>query len=228
MISLIIMNLIAPMAFKPEVLALTWRLGFKAFRPRYRSARPSAATVAIIRRVSNAVLQAFLAKRGVFKFLAFYGFVLITLVIAEISLRSTSHFSFPRGPAPLNIAPLLKDATSYFLGAQVTMIGLLFPIAIALVTLIVQREDASSTVSDVQVYYHQTLAYQIGASGIALSIVLAVQLLWRNGGVPLGRIERLVIKGCFKPLPFRLYIWSDDQRTSKYPLWQLSYREPLS
>ena len=124
------------------------------------------------------VLQTILAERGLFKFLTLYGLFLVLLVAAEISVAQYCAYLVPSWTNASDIALLLKDATSYFLGAQVTMIGLLFPIAVGLVTLIVQREDASSTVSDVQIYYHQTLAYQVGASGIALSIVLAIQLLW--------------------------------------------------
>lgn len=123
-------------------------------------------------------LQTMLSERGLFEFFTLYGLFLVLLVAAEISVAQCCAYLVPSWTNAPGIALLLKDATSYFLGAQVTMIGLLFPIAVGLVTLIVQREDASSTVSDVQIYYHQTLAYQVGASGIALSIVLAIQLLW--------------------------------------------------
>lgn len=124
------------------------------------------------------VLQAFLGKRGLLGFLALYALFLIFLIVIELVIAYLCPSLIPGWTNAQNIGPHLKDVTSYFLGAQVTMIGLLFPIAVGLVTLIVQREDASSTSSDVQVYYSQTLAYQVGASGIALSIVLATQLLW--------------------------------------------------
>ncbi len=143
--------------------------------------------------MSMRVLQSFFGERGLFGFLIPYFMIVISLLIVELGITRGFRPVIPQwnmggaGEFPsiipplthvLQIEPLLREVTSYFLGAQVVMIGLLFPIAVALVTMIVQREDASSTISDVQVYYSETLAYRIGASGLALSIVLAVQLLW--------------------------------------------------
>ncbi len=127
---------------------------------------------------SMKILRAFYGQRGLLGFLIPYVVLVALFVAAEIIVARQWPTLIPSWSNDQSIGPLLKDVTSYFLGAQVVMIGLLFPIAVGLVTLIVQREDASSTVSDIQVYYGETLAYRIGASGIALSIVLAAQLLW--------------------------------------------------
>jgi hypothetical protein len=48
-------------------------------------------------------------------------------------------------------------------------------IAIGLVTLIAQREGAGT---DVRLYYHEALAFEVVASSIALLLVLSVQLVW--------------------------------------------------
>ena len=124
------------------------------------------------------MLRGFYGQRGLLGFLIPYIVLVALLVGAEIIAANLWPTLIPSWSNDQSIGPLLKDVTSYFLGAQVVMVGLLFPIAVGLVTLIVQREEASSTVSDIQVYYGETLAYRIGASGIALSIVLAAQLLW--------------------------------------------------
>ena len=124
------------------------------------------------------MLRLFFGNRGLLGFLIPYTVLVALLVSAEIIVANFWPNLIPSWSINQNIGPLLKDVTSAFLGAQVVMVGLLFPIAVGLVTLIVQREEASSTVSDIQVYYGETLAYRIGASGIALSIVLAAQLLW--------------------------------------------------
>ena len=124
------------------------------------------------------LLQIFFGERGLLGFLVLYAVAVGLLLAVEVVVASQYPSIIPQWTNGSSIGPLLRDANSYFLGAQVTMVGLLFPIAIALVTLIAQREDASSTISDVQVYYGQTLAYRIGASGIALAVVLAVQVLW--------------------------------------------------
>ncbi len=128
--------------------------------------------------VGTRVLQAFFGERGLIGFLVPYAAVVALLIVLDIAIASACPSIIPPWTNTTQIGPLLKDVTSYFLGAQVVMIGLLFPIAVGLVTLIVQREDASNTISDIQVYYEESLAYRVGASGIALSIVLATQLLW--------------------------------------------------
>lgn len=76
------------------------------------------------------------------------------------------------------IKEIMKEATSGFMGAQATLIGLVFPVAIGLVTLLVQREGAASTNSDIKVYYHEALAYPVGVSSVALIIVLSAQTFW--------------------------------------------------
>jgi hypothetical protein len=124
-------------------------------------------------------LHFFFSGCGILTFLVWYVASILLSFLIEVGFKITYlSFVFPGADDP-NVSSFLKDLTSYFLGAQTVMIGLLFPIAVGLVTLIVQREGASSTIADVQVYYSESLAYGIGASGIALSIVLAFQLAWQ-------------------------------------------------
>ena len=124
------------------------------------------------------MLRGFYGHRGLLGFLIPYTVLAVLLVCAEIIVANLWPSLIPSESNNQDVGALLRDVTSYFLGAQVVMVGLLFPIAVGLVTLIVQREQASSTVSDIQVYYSEALAYRVGASGIALSIVLAAQILW--------------------------------------------------
>lgn len=81
----------------------------------------------------------------------------------------------------------LREINSYLLSAQAVLVGLLFPIAVGLVTLIIQRRNAATT-ADVRVYYSESLAYQIGASCLALLLVITIQFFW-----PLDRIATLSI-----------------------------------
>ncbi|MDW3205950.1 MAG: hypothetical protein R8L07_10460 [Alphaproteobacteria bacterium] len=124
------------------------------------------------------VLKLLYGERSLFGFLIPYVGIVSIIVVLEVLISDWWGIRIPAWSYDSTISSLLKDVTGYFLGAQAVMIGLLFPIAVGLVTLIVQREDASSTVSDVQVYYSETLTYRIGASGIALVMVLSTQLLW--------------------------------------------------
>jgi hypothetical protein len=57
---------------------------------------------------------------------------------------------------------------------QVGILGTV-SIAVGLVTLIAQRENSST---DVQIYYHESLAYELVASSIALLVVLSIQVFW--------------------------------------------------
>jgi hypothetical protein len=125
------------------------------------------------------VLRAFHGPRSPIGFLLLY-FALVALLIgSEIVVANCWPSAIPDSNQEKDgLETFLKDVTSYYLGAQIVIIGLLFPVAVALVTLIIQCEEASSTASDIQVYYEESLAYKIGASGIALSIVLAGQILW--------------------------------------------------
>ncbi len=74
----------------------------------------------------------------------------------------------------VQIEDLVKTVPSYLLGAQIGLLGVI-SLALALVTLIAQRDDATT---DVKVYYHESMFFGITASGIALAAVLSIQFLW--------------------------------------------------
>jgi hypothetical protein len=71
----------------------------------------------------------------------------------------------------------LKDAAGYLITAQVGMLGIV-SIAVGLVTLIAQRDERSSTNTDIRLYYVEALAYEVVASSAALLVVLCIQILW--------------------------------------------------
>ena len=120
------------------------------------------------------------ANRSLSGFLLLYATFLTFVVLLEISHNWHPIIKDALEREVTGIASLFRGVTGYLLAAQVTTIGLLFPIAVGLITLIVQREDASSTASDIQVYYHESLAFRIGASGLSLSIILTLHLVWPN------------------------------------------------
>lgn len=72
------------------------------------------------------------------------------------------------------LSSLIMNISSYLLGAQISLLGVI-SLALALVTLIAQREGSST---DVQVYYHESFSFELVASCVALAAVLCVQLLW--------------------------------------------------
>lgn len=118
-------------------------------------------------------LNRFLFQKSIFLYLLIYAVIvlfalldefLLKLLFPKLSLLAFDHFS------------MIGD----FLTVQITALGLIFPIAVGLVTVIIQRNEVSRTSSDIQVYYNESMAYQIGASCISLLIVLLLNLFVLN------------------------------------------------
>ena len=77
--------------------------------------------------------------------------------------------------APLDFSQsLLTNVSGYFVAAQAGVLGII-ALALALVSLIAQRENSTT---DIRVYYHESLAFQIVASSLALLAILVIQLVW--------------------------------------------------
>ena len=76
--------------------------------------------------------------------------------------------------ADTNLNSTLGAVTGFLISAQVGVLGVI-SIAIGLVALIAQRERQST---DVQVYYHESMAFGVVASSISLAAILCAQLLW--------------------------------------------------
>jgi hypothetical protein len=65
------------------------------------------------------------------------------------------------GPAPApDVKSIMLNVAGYLITAQVGVLGVI-TLALALVTLIAQRESAST---DVKLYYHESLSFEIVAS----------------------------------------------------------------
>jgi hypothetical protein len=123
------------------------------------------------------VLGRVISNRSLFRLLAVYAIVWGCAVLAGALLT----FQAPAALAPvvdgLGKPETIREVLSYMLGAQATMVGLIFPLALGMITLIVQRDEGAATNADVQLYYDQSLAYAVGTSGITLAIALVVSLL---------------------------------------------------
>ncbi|MEW9806459.1 hypothetical protein [Mesorhizobium marinum] len=74
----------------------------------------------------------------------------------------------------INLKAFILAVGGYLVTAQVGVLGVI-SIAIGLVSLIAQREDAST---DVKLYYHQSLSVEVVSSCIALLLVVCIQLVW--------------------------------------------------
>lgn len=74
-------------------------------------------------------------------------------------------------------ADISKDATGFFLSAQIGILAVL-SVAISVVTLLTQKDDGSAVNTDVRLYYLESYSYGLASSGILLCAVLVVQLFW--------------------------------------------------
>lgn len=108
------------------------------------------------------------------RFICMYFGIVIVVGIVEIILSTYNPLLLLQWTAKSDIKPFLANVAGYLIAAQVGVLGVV-SIAIGLVTIIAQRENASS---DVQIYYHEALAFGVVASSLALLAVLCIQLIW--------------------------------------------------
>ncbi|MGE3710704.1 MAG: hypothetical protein AB7G35_13610 [Hyphomicrobiaceae bacterium] len=114
------------------------------------------------------------------RFIALYAAFALFVGLAEFAVARYLPHWLPGWTAAPEIKSLLTNVASYLITAQVGVLGVV-SIAIGLVTIIAQRENAST---DVQVYYHESLAFGVVASSIAL---LAVLCLPPSAAAPVSR-----------------------------------------
>ena len=122
------------------------------------------------------LLGPLVTNRSLFRLLAAYGVIWSLLVLAGLALNFETPRALASLAADLAARETIRGLLSYMLGAQATMVGLIFPLALGMVTLIVQRDEGAATNADIQLYYDQSLAYAVGTSGITLAIALVLAL----------------------------------------------------
>lgn len=143
--------------------------------------------------------------RRLFSVRAFWGFIALYLLVdlaavgIEVAWQWLAPGAYPDWASGSGANELLKDVPGFLIGAQVSLVGVI-SLALALVTLIAQRDDAST---DVQVYYHESLFFEITASCLALVAILCIQLLW--------------------PLQFALHLASAGGQTTLFKLGLLVF-----
>ncbi len=117
--------------------------------------------------------------RGPVWFIGLYAAIVVVIVSTDFILQlqwpNFSQGSFPRtgysGPIP-------NELNRVFLGVQAALIGVIFPIAIALVALLLQQRGQTFSSSRIDIYYRESRAFEIGGSSIMLIIILVAQQFW--------------------------------------------------
>jgi hypothetical protein len=95
---------------------------------------------------------------------AFYVTLDVLCVAAEWCVTAKMRRLLPDW-GTFDLPQFLKDVDSYLIAGQVGILGIV-AVAVGIVT------------SDVRLYYSESLAYEVVTSGVALLIVLCVQLFW--------------------------------------------------
>lgn len=136
----------------------------------------------------NAVLRAaryawpvrllrFLAgDRGLGRYLFDYLALALVLAAGQLALARLQPGILPPTLDP-DAAGTLKDIGSYLLGGQLTVLGVV-AVAVSVVTLLAQRTEGASARTEIRLYYVESFAYELATGGVALAIVLALQLFW--------------------------------------------------
>ena len=101
-------------------------------------------------------------------------FLAVEAVLVKVAPNSLSTWVVFDPATNNGIDGLILSISGYFLAAQAGALGVI-TLALALVTLIAQRESSDT---DIALYYHESMAFQIVPSSVALLAVLATQLLW--------------------------------------------------
>ncbi len=118
-------------------------------------------------------------NRGPVWFLSLYAFLIGVTALTDQFLQerctSLPQYSFSiRG----DFLSTINEINRVFLAVQATLIGVIFPIAIALVSLLLQQRGQTFSSSRVDIYFRESRAFEISASSIMLIIVLVVQQFW--------------------------------------------------
>ena len=122
------------------------------------------------------LLRAALVNRSISQFLGLYFVVVLAALVCEWAVNRYASGSLPGyyGAIPRDF---LRDVGSYLITAQIGILAIV-SVAVGVVTLLSERGDGSSVNTDVRLYYFESYSYELAVSGVALLLVLTVQLFW--------------------------------------------------
>lgn len=118
----------------------------------------------------------FVVGRSVWQFLFLYGLVLALSLVLEWAGNRYFPGWLP-GYARSNLRDFLKDVGSYLIAAQIGILAIV-SVAVGVVTLLSDRSDGSSVNTDIRLYYVESYSYELAVSGVALLVILTLQLFW--------------------------------------------------
>jgi len=121
-------------------------------------------------------LRVCIVNRSIGQLLGLYFVVLLTALICEWAINRYAPSLLP-GYYGNTSRDFLKDVGSYLITAQIGVLAIV-SVAVGVVTLLSQRNDGSSINTDIRLYYVESYSYELAVSGVALLLVLTLQLFW--------------------------------------------------
>jgi hypothetical protein len=117
-----------------------------------------------------------IVNRSVGQLLSFYTILLFAVPACEWAV---CHYVPDLLPGYYGDVPrdFLKDVASYLIAAQIGVLAIV-SVAVGVVTILSQRGSGASVNTDIRLYYVGSYSYELAVSGIALLIVLTLQLFW--------------------------------------------------
>jgi hypothetical protein len=122
------------------------------------------------------LLRTALVERSIGQLLGLY---LVVLAIALVGEWAANRYAVNLLPGYVGVGPrdFVKDVGSYLIAAQIGILAIV-SVAVGVVTLLSERGDGSSVNTDIRLYYVESYSYELAVSGIALLLVLTLQLFW--------------------------------------------------
>ncbi|HUC51997.1 MAG TPA: hypothetical protein VMA30_21630 [Xanthobacteraceae bacterium] len=126
--------------------------------------------------LARRLLRFAVVDRSVGQFVGLYLLFLFITLICEwaINRYAPQLLLGYRGAA---LRDFLKDVSSYLIAAQIGILAIV-SVAVAVVTLLSGAGDNPSINTDIRLYYVESYSYELALSGVALLLILTLQLFW--------------------------------------------------
>lgn len=126
--------------------------------------------------VGRRLLRTAVAGRSVPQLLLFYLLVQVIALVIEWAVTPSILWWLPIYSGIFE-SGFLKGLGSDLIAGQIGILAIV-SVAVAVVTLLSERTDGVSVNTDIRLYYFESHSYELAISGVALLLVLTVQLFW--------------------------------------------------
>jgi hypothetical protein len=122
------------------------------------------------------LLRGAVVGRSVGQFLLLYSAILAMALVGEWAVLRYGACLLPKYP-DVFASGFLKDVGSYLIAGQIGILAIV-TVAVGVVTLLSERTDGASVNTNIRLYYVESYSYELAISGVALLLILTVQLFW--------------------------------------------------